>query len=256
MVESLTNRESSIRIEYKKSNAATFRSKGVFSSMLIKPKINDCLVYFCQRVWNFSHCELVLPIRRVFHQESGQRSGRCSVSWTAPAVSLLSSSPGTEICQITHNKKACVTAALETFTKEKVTTGTHNSFGPDSISSNPHCKSSTSAPVNHFFTGWSPAARGWCQSQVTCCNWWIFWLLPLSYGFNYHNPAASFHTSVRNRHWTSWNSRALRLLCICRTWVISDSKLVYFSPTIAIFEIGYCWYVIPQCCGRLWVKVA
>lgn len=41
-----------------------------------------------------------LPIRRLFHQESGQRSGRCSVSWTAPTAGLLRSAPGREICQM------------------------------------------------------------------------------------------------------------------------------------------------------------
>lgn len=55
------------------------------------------VVYFYENHIDFSdYVCLLLPVRRLFHQESGRRSGRCSVSWTAAAVWLLSSAPGRE----------------------------------------------------------------------------------------------------------------------------------------------------------------
>lgn len=56
---------------------------------------------FTKKVIDFSDfVSSFLPIKRLFHQGSGQRSGRCSVSWTAPTAWLLWSAPGREICQI------------------------------------------------------------------------------------------------------------------------------------------------------------
>lgn len=55
------------------------------------------VVYFYENHIDFSdYVCLLLPVRRLFHQESGRRSGRCSVSWTAAAVWLLSSAPERE----------------------------------------------------------------------------------------------------------------------------------------------------------------
>lgn len=84
--------------------------------------------------------ELGLPIRRVFHQESGQRSGRSSESWTAPTVWLRLSSPGTEICQNTS-------FTTKVKKKKKKSNNENIEYG-----AKVHCKCCMSAPIIPTFS--------------------------------------------------------------------------------------------------------
>lgn len=62
------------------------------------------LSFFSNTKSNLSnYADEFLPVRKVFHQESGRRSGRCSVRQTAQTAWLPQSSPGREICPNTHS---------------------------------------------------------------------------------------------------------------------------------------------------------